>query len=56
MLNELERRKTHFCNLVDGSSCQTGSGVPLGGYDNTVYSFYGLIKEIAFVPLPEQSH
>jgi len=56
MLNELERRQTHLCNLVGGISCQTIPLTPTGGGLNQVYSFYGLIKEISFVPLPAQSH
>jgi len=54
MFNELERRQTHLCNLVNGISCQSTPLSPVN--QNPLYRFYGLIKEIAFVPLPKQSH
>ncbi len=53
-MNELERRQKHLCNLVDGYSCQSPPFEPTG--PNPIYSFYGLINELSFVPLPEQSH
>lgn len=54
MFNELERRQKHFCSLVSGVSCQ--SPIIISNNNFPSHYFYGLINELAFMPLPEQSH